>query len=110
MKSLQEILKEGAEEKSIIEEELLNEASETAREEIGKNNLKTVSTVEKLLRIEGVQYFDGIHGIIVIMRREGRGIGIRIDVKDLKKIASLPIRWFEMDDYIVTLGLPYAKN
>lgn len=116
MKTFKEMIKEGSiidEDKQITEElQKLNEASSIERKDIGSNNIKTVSQIENLLKVEAYSFYEGIHGIIFSASYEkSSGMGVRISQQNLKKIANLDIRWVQASEHgTLSFGLPYAKK
>ena len=88
--------------KKLIREELnqLKEASEVEFHELDKADQKIVQQLSKVLNAKPEMFWDGIHGRIVMFPNKQMD-DYRFDIKEIKGLAKLPIRWLEATrDYI----------
>ena len=78
----------------------LNEASEISYNQLTTQGKKIVDSIPKILRVKKADMFwHGIHGYIADFPSPSfPGGGYRFDISELKKLASLPIRWIETDE------------
>ena len=92
--------------KQLIREELtqLNEASEVEFHELDKSDQKIVQQLSKVLNLKPETFWDGLHGRIVMFPSNQQIGEYRFDIKEIKGLAKLPIRWVEADRKYVNIG------
>lgn len=70
----------------------LDEAAAVKREELDSDALKKIKTLEKITRGKASQYFDGMSGLIVVIKLPGTQRLMKDALSDVLKI----VRWMEI--------------
>jgi hypothetical protein len=84
--------------------ESVNEASEVKFNEIDQLKQKQIKAFENVIGGKHTAIFDGIHGMIVDIKKPSMGGSYRFDSADLKQLLALKIRWVEGDKDGVSIG------
>lgn len=85
--------------------EQIHEASEITFGELEKKDQQLVLQLKKMLNVGNVSsVWSGIHGKIVNFSNDKQHGEYRFDLKELKELSKLPIRWVQSDQRTVTIG------
>jgi hypothetical protein len=87
-------------------EKYLGETSPVNRDEIGATAMAGTLSFEKILKSKAINYFDGIHGIIVVFENKG----IRFSQDDIKKLARMKFRWIDFSGMNISVGFEHDKK
>ena len=97
--------------KAIDESVSINEAEEVEYSSLDSKEQKVIQSLGKVLDVDRTPtaIFKGIHGTIVQFEiNKGVG-GYRYDIKELKALSRLPIRWIDNDRSSISIGFWYEK-
>ena len=84
----------------------LTEASEITFDELPGNKQRSVKDFQKILKLQPIQYWDGIHGVIVMFTKSP-GYSVRLSTDTMKAlIKNRDFRWIESstDGKTVSIG------
>jgi len=84
----------------------LNEAEEVEYSSLDSKEQKVIQALGKVLDVDRTPtaIFKGIHGTVVQFEiNKGVG-GYRYDIKELKTLSRLPIRWIDNDRSSISVG------
>jgi hypothetical protein len=95
MIKLTNILNEGAN---------LNEASPISFNELEPKVQSKIKYLEKVVGGKHIAIFDGIHGMIVDIKKSSMGGPYRFDASQLNQLLKVNIRWVEGDKDGVSIG------
>lgn len=90
-----------------IQSDNINEAEEVQFNDLDSKEQKTIQALTKVLDVgkypEAI--FKSIHGTVVQFENSKAMGGYRFDIKELKALSRLPIRWIDSDKKSVNVGL-----
>jgi hypothetical protein len=87
-----------------LAEAKLNEASEVSFSELDPKIQSKIKFLEKLIGGKHIAIFDGIHGMIVDIKKSSMGGPYRFDASQLNQLLKANIRWVEGDKDGVSIG------
>lgn len=91
--------------KSLLEsKKTINEASEVKFNEIDQLKQKQIKAFENVIGGKHTAIFDGIHGMIVDIKKPSMGGSYRFGASELNQLLKTQIRWVEGDKDGVSIG------
>jgi hypothetical protein len=87
-----------------LAEAKLNEASLVSFNELDPKIQSKIKFLEKLIGGKHIAIFDGIHGMIVDIKKSSMGGPYRFDASQLNQLLKANIRWVEGDKDGVSIG------
>jgi hypothetical protein len=91
--------------KSLLEsKKTLNEASEVKFNELDSKTQSKIKYLEKVIGGKHTAIFDGIHGMIVDIKKPSMGGSYRFGASELNQLLKTQIRWVEGDKDGVSIG------
>ena len=82
----------------------LNEASEVSFTELDSKTQSKIKYLEKVIGGKHTAIFDGIHGMIVDIKKPSMGGSYRFGASELNQLLKTQIRWVEGDKNGVSIG------
>ena len=92
------------EEEVTLETPNINEASLVSFNELDSKTQSKIKFLEKLIGGKHTAIFDGIHGMIVDIKKSSMGGSYRFDASQLNQLLKANIRWVEGDKDGVSIG------
>ncbi len=91
--------------KSLLEsKKTINEASEVKFNELDSKTQSKIKYLEKVIGGKHTAIFDGIHGMIVDIKKPSMGGSYRFDASQMNQLLKAQIRWVEGDKNGVSIG------
>ncbi len=91
--------------KSLLEsKKTINEASEVKFNELDSKTQSKIKLLENLIGGKHTAIFDGIHGMIVDIKKPSMGGSYRFGASELNQLLKTQIRWVEGDKDGVSIG------
>jgi len=91
--------------KSLLEsKKTINEASEVKFNELDSKTQSKIKYLEKVIGGKHTAIFDGIHGMIVDIKKPSMGGSYRFGASELNQLLKAQIRWVEGDKDGVSIG------
>jgi hypothetical protein len=91
--------------KSLLEsKKTINEASEVKFNELDSKTQSKIKYLEKVIGGKHTAIFDGIHGMIVDIKKPSMGGAYRFGASELNQLLKTQIRWVEGDKDGVSIG------
>jgi hypothetical protein len=91
--------------KSLLEsKKTINEASEVKFNELDSKTQSKIKYLEKVIGGKHTAIFDGIHGMIVDIKKPSMGGSYRFGASELNQLLKTQIRWVEGDKDGVSIG------
>lgn len=91
--------------KSLLEsKKAINEASEVKFNELDSKTQSKIKLLENLIGGKHTAIFDGIHGMIVDIKKPSMGGSYRFDASQMNQLLKAQIRWVEGDKNGVSIG------
>ena len=91
--------------KSLLEsKKAINEASEVKFNELDSKTQSKIKYLEKVIGGKHTAIFDGIHGMIVDIKKPSMGGSYRFGASELNQLLKAQIRWVEGDKDGVSIG------